>query len=136
MKKTLLNALVLTMIVLGGAMIASAQKAKPKPAVAIAGVYENFTVGRESGDLRGMRVVIVPAGGSYHAIVQIAEGDTEDPEPQFVPVNVKRSGIEFTAGGETFRGTATTAGLRLRSNSGVNSLVKRKSCTAYFSTKP
>ena len=34
-----------------------------QPIVTVAGVYENFTVGKGSGDLEGMRVVIVPAGG-------------------------------------------------------------------------
>jgi len=45
-----------------------------QPIVTVAGVYENFTVGKGSGDLEGMRVVIVPAGGGYYAIVQIAQG--------------------------------------------------------------
>ena len=34
-----------------------------QPIVTVPGVYENFTVGQGSGDLEGMRVVIVPAGG-------------------------------------------------------------------------
>ena len=45
-----------------------------QPIVTVPGVYENFTVGKGSGDLEGMRVVIVSAGGGYYAIVQIAQG--------------------------------------------------------------
>src|SRR6266704_6025901 len=77
----------------------------PQSAVTVAGVYENFTVGKESGDLEGMRVVIVPAGGGYYAIVQIAQGGAEDPKPEFVAATVKRMSVEFTAGSEKFRGT-------------------------------
>src|SRR5438034_909160 len=60
-----------------------------QPAVTVGGVYEHFTVGKESGDLEGMRVVIVSAGGGYYAIVQIAQGGAEDPKPEFVPADVK-----------------------------------------------
>jgi hypothetical protein len=38
-----------------------------QPIVTVAGVYENFTVGKGSGDLEGMRVGIVSAGGGYYA---------------------------------------------------------------------
>ena len=61
----------------------------PTPAASVAGVYENFTVGKTSGDLEGMRVVIVPAAGGYYAMVQIAQGGAEDPKPEFVGAKVK-----------------------------------------------
>src|SRR5882672_5493194 len=74
------------------------------PAATVAGVYDNFTVGKESGDLEGMRVVIVQAGGGYYAIVQIAQGGAEDPKPEFVQAKVKGLSVEFTAQSEKFRG--------------------------------
>ena len=48
---------------------------------------------KSSGDLEGMRVVIVPAGGGYYAIVQIAQGGAEDPKPEFVPADVKGKSV-------------------------------------------
>src|SRR5881227_4408354 len=71
-----------------------------QPIVTVAGVYENFTVGKGSGDLEGMRVVIVPAGGGYYALVQIAQGGAEDPKPEFVAANVKGMTVDFTVGSE------------------------------------
>lgn len=59
------------------------------PAISVTGVYENITVGKGSGDLEGMRVSILSAGGGHYAIVQIAEGGAEDPKPEFVEVTVK-----------------------------------------------
>src|SRR2546427_1009253 len=69
-----------------------------QPVVTVAGVYENFTVGKGSGDLEGMRVVIVPAGGGYYAIVQIAQGGAEDPKPEFVPAEVQGRTGNFSVG--------------------------------------
>jgi hypothetical protein len=74
-----------------------------QPIVTVAGVYENFTVGKASGDLEGMRVVIVPAGGGYYAIVQIAQGGAEDPKPEFVPAVVKGKSVSFSVGDENLR---------------------------------
>lgn len=102
------------------------------PAATVAGVYENFTVGRGSGDLEGMRVVIVPAGGGYYAIVQIAQGGAEDPKPEFVPVEVKGKTASFTVGDEKYSATATAAGLKVKSSGGETSMLKRKSCASYF----
>ncbi len=104
----------------------------PQPAVTIAGVYENFTVGKESGDLEGMRVVIVPAGGGYYAIVQIAQGGAEDPKPEFVPANVKGKTASFSVGDEKYTATATAAGLTVKNSSGDTQMLKRKPCAAYF----
>jgi hypothetical protein len=101
------------------------------PAASVAGVYENFTVGKGSGDLEGMRVVLVSAGNGYHAIVQIAQGGAEDPQPEFVAVNVKGTSIDFTAGSEKFTGRVTAAGLTLRGSSGSH-LLKRKPCSSIF----
>jgi len=67
----------------------------PTMTASVAGLYENFTVGETSGDLEGMRVVIIPAGGGYYAIVQIAQGGAEDPKPEFVEATVKGMKVEF-----------------------------------------
>src|SRR6266550_8247588 len=79
-----------------------------QPAATVAGVYDNFTVGKESGDLEGMRVVIVQAGGGYYAIVQIAQGGAEDPKPEFVPADIKGRSVSFSVGDDKYTGTATT----------------------------
>lgn len=105
--------------------------ATPPRAAGVSGVYENFTIGKESGDLEGMRVVIVSAGNGYHAIVQIAQGGAEDPQPEFVEVTVKGMNVEFTSGSEKFTGRVTDAGLTLKDSSGAHQL-KRKPCSAYF----
>ena len=103
-----------------------------QPIVTVPGVYENLTVGQGSGDLEGMRVVIVPAGGGYYAIVQIAQGGAEDPKPEFVPAEVKGKQVSFNVGEERFTGTATAAGLNLKNAAGDAHVLKRKACTAYF----
>src|SRR6266403_1028042 len=104
----------------------AAKKPSAQPAVTVAGVYENFTVGKGSGDLEGMRVVLVSAGNEYHAIVQIAQGGAEDPKPEWVPVQVKSSTVNFTVGDEKYTGTISAAGLRLKNSTGVAQLLKRK----------
>lgn len=103
-----------------------------QPIVTVPGVYENFTVGKESGDLEGMRVVIVPAGGGYYAIVQIAQGGAEDPKPEFVPAVVKGKTASFTVGDEKYTATATAAGLTVKSSGGGTEVLKRKPCASYF----
>src|SRR5207245_4247672 len=90
----------------------------PQPAATVAGVYEKFTVGKESGDLEGMRVVIVSAGGGYYAIVQIAQGGAEDPKPEFVPAEVKGNRASFKVGDEKYTATATAAGLTVKNSGG------------------
>src|SRR5258707_7085794 len=100
-------------------VIPTALARKPaQPTATVAGVYENFTVGKDSGDLEGMRVVIVPAGGGHYAIVQIAQGGAEDPKPAFVLAEVKGKSVSFAVGEEKFTGTATSAGLTLENASG------------------
>ena len=103
-----------------------------QPAVTVAGVYENFTVGKGSGDLEGMRVVIVPAGGGYYAIVQIAQGGAEDPKPEFVPADVKGKSVSFSVGDDKYTGAVTAAGLVLKDASGQSHSLKRKACSSYF----
>src|SRR2546427_6135679 len=83
-----------------------------QPIVNVAGVYENFTVGKGSGDLEGMRVVIVPAGGGYYAIVQIAQGGAEDPKPEFVPAGVRRRDRGFCVGGDKNTRTPAAGGIK------------------------
>src|SRR6267142_2840962 len=70
-----LLSLVICLLVISTAL---ARKPEVQPTATVAGVYENFTVGKGSGDLEGMRVVIVPAGVGYYAIVQIAQGGAEE----------------------------------------------------------
>jgi hypothetical protein len=103
-----------------------------QPAATVSGVYDNFTVGKESGDLEGMRVVLVSAGGGYYAIVQIAQGGAEDPKPEFVQAKVLGANVSFALGDEKFIGTVTAVGLRLKSSAGESQLLKRKPCSSYF----
>jgi len=103
-----------------------------QPAATVAGIYDNFTVGKESGDLEGMRVVLVQAGGGYYAIVQIAQGGAEDPKPEFVAAKVKGLNVSFAVGDEKFTGAATATGLRLKNSAGESQLLKRKPCSSYF----
>ena len=103
-----------------------------QPAASVTGVYENFTVGKDSGDLEGMRVVIVPAGGGYYAIVQIAQGGAEDPKPEFVPATVTGKKVSFNVGDEKYTATATAAGLTVKDSGGQSQMLKRKACAAYF----
>ena len=111
---------------------ALARKPSGQPTVAMAGIYDNFTVGKDSGDLEGMRVVMVSAGGGYYAIVQIAQGGAEDPKPEFVAATVKGMSVEFTAASEKFRGTVSAAGLTLKNSAGESQTLKRKPCGSYF----
>jgi hypothetical protein len=127
----------LTLVVcLTFSLTAAAQKQRNHPQVSVAGVYEKFSVGQGSGDLEGMRVVIVAAGGGYHAIVQVAQGGAEDPQPEFVAVKVTGMNVEFTAGSGTYTGKVTAAGLSIKTSDGPARLLNRKSCTAYFNSKP
>ena len=111
---------------------ALAGKPAPQPAVTITGVYENFTVGKGSGDLEGMRVVIVRAADGYYAIVQIAQGGAEDPKPEFVPIQVKGKTVSFTVGDSKYGGAVSAAALTVRDSSGQSQVLKRKACAAYF----
>jgi hypothetical protein len=111
---------------------ALAKKPGPQKTASVTGVYENFTVGKGSGDLEGMRVVLVSAGDGHYAIVQIAQGGAEDPKPEWVPVQVKGNTVNFTVGDEKFTGTVTAAGLRLKNSSGESQLLKRKPCSSYL----
>ncbi|HKC65148.1 MAG TPA: hypothetical protein VKB86_16005 [Pyrinomonadaceae bacterium] len=132
MKPTLrvLLACALCLIILPSAL---AQKRRNhQAATSIGGVYEHFTVGKGSGDLEGMRVVILAAGGSYRAIVQVAQGGAEDPQPEFVDVKVTGKSVNFTAGGQSYTGTVSAAGLTLKGEG----LLKRKPCSSYFSVGP
>ena len=108
--------------------------AKPvgQPIVTVPGVYENFTVGKGSGDLEGMRVVIVPAGDGYYAIVQVAQGGAEDPKPEFVPAVVKGKSVSFTAGEVKYTANVTATGMTVKDSSGQSQMLKRRACTAYF----
>src|SRR3989442_15450186 len=105
--KLSMSAVASSLLCITVASSALARKPSGQPSVALAGIYDNFTVGKESGDLEGMRVVIVSAGGGYFAIVQIVQGGAEDPKPEFVAANVKGMSVQFTAGAEKIRGTGS-----------------------------
>lgn len=120
----------MTCLVIVPAVLAKGPAAQRAPG--ITGVYENFTVGKGSGDLEGMRVVLVAAGEGHYAIVQIAQGGAEDPKPEWVPVQVKGHTVNFTVGDEKFTGTVTAVGLRLKGSSSESQLLKRKPCSSYF----
>ncbi len=108
--------------------------ARPRatPAVSVAGIYEDFTVGKGSGDLEGMRVVIIPAGGGYYAMVQIAQGGAEDPKPEFVSAAVSGMKVEFTVGDEKFTGTVNATTMRVKGSAGTTAVLKRKPCSTLF----
>lgn len=112
--------------------VALARRPGVQPAISVAGVYDNITVGKESGDLEGMRVVIVPAGGGHYAIVQIAQGGAEDPKPEFVEAKVKGLSVSFAVGDEKFNGTVSAMGLRLKNSAGGSQMLKRKTCASYL----
>jgi hypothetical protein len=130
--KLLVRAFLTSVICLIVIPTALARNSGAQPAAAVAGVYDNFTVGKESGDIEGMRVVIVQAGGGYYAIVQIAQGGAEDPKPKFVPATVKGSNVSFAVGDEKFAGAVTATGLRLKNSAGESQVLKRKPCSSYF----
>jgi hypothetical protein len=98
----------------------------------VSGVFNNFTVGKQSGDLEGMGVVLVSAGNEYHAIVQIAQGGAEDPKLEWVPVQVKGNTVSFSAGNEKYTGTVSAMELRLKNSAGESQLLRRKPCSSYF----
>ena len=100
--------------------------------VVVAGIYENFTVGQGSGDLEGMRVVIIPAGDGHYAMVQIAQGGAEDPKPEFVPATVTGMKVEFTVGDQKFTGTVNAAGMRVQTAGEETRVLKRKPCSSLF----
>jgi hypothetical protein len=98
----------------------------------VGGVYENFTVGKESGDLVGMRIVIIPAHDTFYAMVQIAQGGAEDPKPEFVDATVKGSAVEFTVGDQKYTGTVSVAGFRVKDPDGKTHVLKRRPCATLF----
>ena len=98
----------------------------------VPGVYENFTVGKESGDLVGMRVVIIPAHDTFYAMVQIAQGGAEDPKPVFVDATVKGNTVAFTVGDQKYTGTVSVGGLRVKDPDGQTHVLKRRPCATLF----
>ena len=98
----------------------------------VAGVYENFTVGKESGDLVGMRVVIIPAHDTFYAMVQIAQGGAEDPKPVFVDATVKGNTVEFTVGDQKYTGTVSVSSFRVKDPDGQTHVLKRRPCATLF----
>ena len=123
--KTIFRALLVA--IMGLTIVSAITATTPRPAPAVNGVYENFTVGAGSGDLEGMRVVLFSAHDEHYAIVQIAQGGAEDPTPELVKASVKGSKVEFTVGSENYAGTLSVAGLKLNGR-----LLKRKPNADFF----
>ena len=98
----------------------------------VPGVYENFTVGKESGDLVGMRVVIIPAHDTFYAMVQIAQGGAEDPKPVFVDATVKGNTVEFTVDDQKYTGTVSVSGFRVKDPDGKTHVLRRRPCATLF----
>jgi hypothetical protein len=98
----------------------------------VAGIYDNFSIGKESGDLEGMRVTIIPAGGGYYVMIQIAQSGAEDPRPEFVKAKVLKTMIIFKLGDEEFTGKVTAAGLTLKNGAGETQMLKRRPCSSIF----
>lgn len=98
----------------------------------VGGVYENFTVGKESGDLEGMRIVIIPAHNTFYAMVQIAQGGAEDPKPEFVDATVKGNTVAFTVGDQKYTGVVSIAGFRVKDPDGKTHVLKRRPCATLF----
>ena len=117
----------LLILIVGLTMVSATTAKTPRPAPAVNGVYENFTVGAGSGDLEGMRVVLFTAHNEHYAIMQIAQGGAEDPVPELVKASVKGSKVEFTVGSETYSGTLSATGLKINGR-----LLKRKPCADFF----
>jgi len=111
---------------------ATARRPPAQQVVIVPGIYETFTVGKDSGDLEGMRVTIISAGGGYYAIVQIAQGGAEDPKPEFVPAEVKGRTVSFSVGDQKYTGTVSPAGMTIKTSAGDAQVLKRKPCGTLF----
>jgi hypothetical protein len=107
---------------------------RSNPSVAIEGTYENLTVGQGSGDLEGMRVILIDGGGGIYAIVQEAAGGVELPAPVLSEVTVKGNDISFAIKFpgqdeiQKFSGIVSASGLRLRRSSKDTFFLKRRKC--------
>jgi len=111
---------------------ATARRPPAQQVVIVPGIYETFTVGKDSGDLEGMRVTIISAGGGYYAIVQIAQGGAEDPKPEFVPAEVKGRTVSFSVGDQKYTGTVSATAMTVKSSAAESHGLKRKACTTPF----
>jgi len=111
---------------------ATARRPPAQQVVIVSGIYETFTVGKDSGDLEGMRVTIISAGGGYYAIVHIAQGGAEDPKPEFVSAEVKGRTVSFSVGDQKYTGTVSATGMTVKTNAGGSQTLKRKPCTTLF----
>lgn len=127
-----------------GVLLAVSLTALPQrrsvPPVRLEGTYDNLHVGPpESGDLEGMRVMLIDGGGGIYAIVQEAAGGVELPEPVLAQVIVRGSDISFTFkvpgqdDAQTFSGKVSASGLTLhRSRLGEPASVKPISKGVFF----
>jgi hypothetical protein len=130
--KLVARALIILAISIISISTATARRPPAQQVVIVPGIYENFTVGKGSGDLEGMRVTIMSAGGGYYAIVQIAQGGAEDPKPEFVAAEVKGRTVSFSVGDEKYAGTVSPTGMTIKNSAGESQTLKRKACTTLF----
>jgi hypothetical protein len=99
----------------------------------ITGIYSNLSYSKESGDLLGMELLIVPSGRgpetAYSVFVQIAEGGA--PFSAVVPLTVTDTKIEFALprggaySGEHFVGTFKGGELVVRWSQGTEEHLRR-----------
>jgi hypothetical protein len=96
------------------------------------GTFSNLQVNSESGDLLGVEILVLPAGGDaggYVALVQIAAGGA--PYSVLVPLIVKGASIEFDLpkegpyAGVHFSGMVSKTGISGTWNTGRKEILKR-----------
>lgn len=115
-------------VLVGCVLLVVASAALPQkrsvPPVRIEGTYDNLHVGPpESGDLEGMRVMLIDGGGGIYAVVQEAAGGVELPAPALGEVTVKGNEISFSVKfpgqdeTQTFSGKVSASGLTLKRSS-------------------
>jgi hypothetical protein len=93
---------------------APAPKPRPTPVpVRPVGLYSNLAYIPEAGDVVGTEIFILYGGGQHWALLQLAQGEPD--EPVLVPASVSGSLVEFAFPqyGENahFKGRATSRGL-------------------------
>jgi hypothetical protein len=92
------------------------------PSTRVTGIYSDMRDFDETGDLGGIEIFVVNSMNGYYVLVQIAEGNAD--EPILAKATVKGDLIAFElplSGGQTarFRGTFTAAGLMAHFESGL-----------------
>lgn len=112
---------------------AFSQNKKDQASYPVEGIYSNLQFCSETGDVEGMRVIILRSGANnYHVVAQLASGGM--PEPVLVKADRKGNKITFTIPVElpgfpmeTFSGTVFSNGLSLKSKN-YKMVLKRLKC--------